>query len=80
MIRFLNIITADLHEKSNQKKSLNRRKTLVMPENTEVFGSVVADWLQNVLSICYQNDLNMYLRNAAEESAAFWEKVIDMWV
>ena len=51
-----------------------------MPENTEVFGSVVADWLQNVLSICYQDDLNMYLRNAAEESAAFWEKVIDMWV
>lgn len=32
-------------------------------------------WLQigckNVLSICYQNDLNMYFRNAAEESAAF---------
>ena len=32
-------------------------------------------WLQigckNVLSICYQDDLNMYFRNAAEESAAF---------
>ena len=32
-------------------------------------------WLQigckNVLSICYQNDLNMCNVNAAEESAAF---------
>ena len=32
-------------------------------------------WLQigckNVLSICYQNELNMYSVNAAEESAAF---------
>ena len=42
-----------------------------MPENTEFLGNVVADWLQKVLSICYQNDLNMYFRNAAEESAAF---------
>ena len=46
-----------------------------MPENTGFLGSVVANWLQigckNVLSICYQNDLNMYFRNAAEESAAF---------
>lgn len=32
-------------------------------------------WLQigckNVLSICYQNDLNMCIGNAAEKSAAF---------
>jgi len=42
-----------------------------MPENTGFLGNVVADWLQKVLSICYQNDLNMDLRNAAEESAAF---------
>lgn len=27
--------------------SSSRRKTLEMPENTEVFGNVVADWLQN---------------------------------
>ena len=43
-----------------------------MPENTGFLGGVVADWLQKVLSICYQNDLNMDLRNAAEESAAFF--------
>ena len=34
-------------------------------------------WLQigckNVLSICYQNDLNMCIGNAAEESAAFFQ-------
>ena len=29
-----------------RQMSLNRRKTLGMPENTEVSGSVVADWLQ----------------------------------
>lgn len=34
-----------------------------MPENTEFLGDVVANWLQkfviNLLSICYQNELNM---------------------
>ena len=28
-------------------QSLNREKTLEMPENTEFLGGVVADWLQN---------------------------------
>ena len=31
----------------NLGKSSNRRKTLEMPENTELLGSVVAGWLQN---------------------------------
>ena len=38
--------------------SLSRRKTLKMPKNTEVFGNVVADWLQkcviNLLSELYE--------------------------
>ena len=30
----------------NNLPSLNRRKTLEMPENTEFLGGVAADWLQ----------------------------------
>lgn len=51
--------------------SSNRRKTLETPENTGFSGSVVADWLQKCVSIYYQNNLNMYVENAAEKSAAF---------
>ncbi len=43
-----------------------------MPENTGFLGGVVADWLQKVLSICYQNDLNICNVNAADFSAAFF--------
>ena len=34
----------------NFGKSLNRRKTLGMPENTGFTGSVVADWLHNIVA------------------------------
>ena len=53
---------------------LETRKMLKMPENTGFLGNVVADWLQNLYSICTQSNLNMNFRNAAEESAAFLRK------
>ena len=36
-----------------RRLSLNRRKTLETPENTEFLGGVVADWLQN--NVAMQN-------------------------
>ena len=50
------------------------------PKTLDFWGAWLQIGCKNVLSICCRNNLNMYLRNAAEESAAFWEKVIDMWV
>lgn len=46
MIWFCDVITTDLYEKSNLKKSLSREKTLGMTESTGFTGSVVANWLQ----------------------------------
>ncbi len=51
--------------------SSSRRKTLETPENTEFLGGVVADWLQKCVASLLPNDLNMFIGNAAEESAAF---------
>jgi len=48
--------------------SLSRRKTQKMPENTEFLGGVVE-------KMCYQNDLNMYIGNVAEKSAAFFSSL-----
>ena len=56
--------------------SLSRRKTHGMPENTGFWEAWLQIGCKNVLSICYQNDLNMYIGNAAEESAAFLLKHI----
>ena len=42
-----------------------------MPENIGFTGSVVANWLQNIVASLLPNDLNMDYGNAAEESAAF---------
>ena len=44
---------------------------LRMPENTEFLEAWLQVGSKNMLSICYQNDLNMCNVNAAEESAAF---------
>ena len=43
-----------------------------MPENTGFTGSVVADWLHNIVAKMLPDELNMDFRNAAEESAAFF--------
>ena len=56
--------------------SLNSRKTLGMSENTEFLGSVVANWLQNIVASLLPEWVEYIFRNAAEESVAF---VVGKW-
>lgn len=48
----LNIVSKEMGKYIIRKpsKSGSRRKTLEMPENTEFFGNVVADWLQKCVA------------------------------